>query len=160
MRPAGFSLTETVIALGLFAFAILGVLALIPVGMQSARSVVNESTVVNLSEAFFGAWQVAPTNASTFPIPGMFPPSSPNPQPGLIDEAAVPLAAGRGTRFFLDDGTWTPDRAEAAISMDYDISVAPGMATINLDFVWPPQVGSQTNNPAQQRRSFTRVMPR
>jgi len=153
MRPAGFSLTETVIALGLFAFAILGVLALIPVGMQSARSVVNESTVVNLSEAFFGAWQVAPTNATDFPIPGIFP-------AGPAPLAPVPLSPGSGTFLFLDDGTQASDRAEAAISMDYDISVAPGMATINLDFVWPPQVGSQTNNPAQQRRSFTRVMPR
>jgi Tfp pilus assembly protein PilV len=144
---AAFSLTETVIALGLFSFCILGVLALIPVGMNSARSVVNESTVINLAEAFFGAWQVAPENASTFPIPGMFP----------ANQQPVPLRADSGEMYFLDDGTQTDDRTQAAILMDYDVAVSAGLATINLDFVWP--AGTETNN-VQQRRSFTRVMPR
>ena len=142
----GFSLTETVIALGLFAFCILGVVALIPIGMSAARSVTQEGTAVNLAEAFFGAWQVAPSSATSFPIPGMFP-------PGQIE---VPLSAGNGTAFFLGDGTQTSSSGEAAMQMNYDVAVADGLATINLDFLWP--VTSSTN--AQQKRSFQRVISR
>lgn len=155
LRSAGFSLTETVIALGLFSFCILGVLALIPVGMSSARGVVNESTVINLAESFFGAWQVAPTNASTFPIPGMFPANVAG-----LGQGVVPLTAGRGERYFLDDGMQTTDQSEAAIQLYYEIEQVGGTTAINLDFVWPVTERSQTNLPTQQRRSFTRVFSR
>jgi len=150
-RNGGFSLTETVIALGIFSFCILGVLAMIPVGMNSARSVVNESTVINLAESFFGAWQVAPRDASTFPIPGMFPAGS---------GSAVPLTPGSGSMYFLDDGTQTTEEDQAAIAMNYEIQQAAGTATIELDFTWPVSGSTQTNLPTQQRRSFTRVISR
>jgi hypothetical protein len=149
-RLSAFSLTETVIALGLFAFCILGVLAMIPVGMNSARGVVNESTVVNLSESFFGAWQVAPTNASTFPIPGIFP----------ANQQPVPLTGGSGEMYFLDDGTQTDDELRAAIVLEYDIEQVGGVSTINLDFLWPVTERGATNLPTQQKRSFTRVIAR
>jgi len=150
LRAAGFSLTETVIALGLFSFCILGVLALIPVGMSSARGVVNESTVINVAESFFGAWQVAPTNAATFAIPGLFPA---NKQP-------VPLTPGSGAMYFLDDGTQTSDQNFAAMAMEYEIESGGGVTTIALDFLWPVTESSQTNLPTQQRRSFSRVFSR
>lgn len=123
---------------------------MIPVGMNSARGVVNEATVINLAESFFGAWQVAPTNVSTFAVPGMFPQ---NQQP-------VPLSAGGGSMYFLDDGTQTTDETRAAISMQYVIQQAAGITTITLDFVWPVIVGTQTNLPTQQKRGFTRVFSR
>ena len=145
-KTRGFSLTETVIALGLFAFCILGVVALIPVGMNAARSVTQESTAVNLAEAFFCAWQVAPSGAATFPIPGMFP----------AGQREVPLSAGSGTVFFLGDGTQASSSGEAAMQMDYNVAVAGDLATITLEFVWP--VSTSTN--LQQRRSFQRAMSR
>ncbi|MEY3480692.1 MAG: hypothetical protein RIQ71_1467, partial [Verrucomicrobiota bacterium] len=75
---SGFSLTETVIALGLFAFCILPIIGLMPVGTGAARSVEQETQAVHLAEAFFGAWQVRPVDPTTgkavittFSIPSM-----------------------------------------------------------------------------------------
>jgi uncharacterized protein (TIGR02598 family) len=135
---SGFTLVETVVALGLFAFCILGVLALIPVGMGSARSVAEESAATSLSDAFFGAWLVAPTNVNAFPIPFMF------------TNPAVPVnSAGADTFYFRDDGQQVSVATEASLQMSYSGVAQPGGFLIDLTFQWPP---GQTNAATQIRR--------
>lgn len=142
----GFSLTETVVALGLFTFCVLAVIALIPVGMNAARSVSEESSAVNLSEAFFGAWRVAPSGATTFPIPGMF--ASP----------PITIAPGSGTMFFRGDGEQVSSAAGASMRMDFNVSSNANARSLNIDltFQWP--VTTATN--AVQTRHFSQVIPR
>jgi len=140
-QPNGFSLTETVIALGLFAFCILPIIALVPVGMGAARSVAQESDAASLAAAFFGAWELRPAGAKDFPIPMMF------------TNPAVPLEQGGKTMYFAGDGTQTI-QAGATMKLDYKITTNASTATINLDFTWPANGG-----PAAQTRSFTRTFP-
>jgi uncharacterized protein (TIGR02598 family) len=143
----GFSLTETVIALGLFAFCILPIIGLMPVGMGAVRSVAQEAQAADLAEAFLGAWQVRPTNtnASTFfSITNMFT----NPQ--------VPLGQGSDTMYFAGDGTQKPNASGASMQLDYKITTTATNATVDLNFYWPPG----KTNAAAQKRSFTGVFPR
>lgn len=144
-RLSAFSLVETVVALGLFAFCILGVLALIPVGMGAARSVAEESSASALADAFFGAWLVAPTNASTFPIPPMF------------TNPPVPVnGPGSGTMFFRDDGEQVGGAAQGSLQLDYTVTPQAGGFGIDLVFQWPPG----QPNAATQIRRFQQFMAR
>jgi len=147
---AGFSLTETVIALGLFGFCILPILALLPVGIASARSVTEESAAAALAEAYFGALQVAPDGANKFEIPGIF------------DNPPVDIptgASGQGTMYFRGDGTQVAGAEEATLRMDYALTRDPVQDTItaNLSFRWPP---SASTNRSTQVRYFTQIIPR
>jgi uncharacterized protein (TIGR02598 family) len=144
---SAFSLTEVVVALGLFAFSVLAVVALMPVGMNSARSVAEESSAVNLSEAFFGAWLVAPTNATVFPIPGMF--TNP-PVPIQVPDS--------DTMFFRGDGEQVASAAGASMQMFYNVTsnASSRSVTIDLTFQWP--ITTATN--VVQTRRFTQVIPR
>ena len=135
---SAFSLVETVVALGLFAFCILGVLALIPVGMGAARSVAEESSAASLADAFFGAWLAAPTNASEFPIPPMF------------TNPPVPVnRPGTGTLYFRDDAEQATAASLASLQLDYTVTQQTGGFGIDLVFQWPP---GQTNAATQVRR--------
>lgn len=144
---SGFSLTETVIALGLFAFCILPIIGLMPVGMGAARSVEQEAQAANLAEAFFGAWQVRPPGATTFSIPGMY------------TNPAVPLDSSKpGTMYFDGAGAQVDSAAAAAMKLEYDINTPsgePNIVIVKLDFTWPASGGAAT-----QTRSFKRALPR
>jgi type II secretory pathway pseudopilin PulG len=135
----GFSLVETVVALGLFAFCILGVLALIPIGMGSARSVAEEGSAAALADAFFGAWLVAPTNVTEFKIPSLF------------TNPTVPVnRPGSGMVYFRDDGEQS-SLDSATLQLNYNIvaQTAPSGFLIDLVFQWPP---GQSNAATQVRR--------
>jgi len=150
-RVRAFSLIETVVALGLFAFCILGVLALIPIGMGSARSVAEESSAAALSDAFFGAWQVSPTGVTEFEIPNIF------------TNPPVPVnRAGQGTMYFRDDATQAESETIASLQLSYRAVVETTNVVvqgtnqtrtngflIDLVFQWPP---GSTNAATQIRR--------
>lgn len=141
----GFSLVETVVALGLFAFCILGVLALIPIGMGSARSVAEESTASALADAFFGAWLVAPTNATEFDIPFMF------------TNPAVPInRAANGSMFFRDDGEQVASATGASLQLSYNVTAQAGGFALDLVFQWP----AGQSNAATQTRRFQQFVAR
>ena len=55
-----FSLVEVVIALGIFAFAIVGLLALFPVAIESARTSREETLVVNIARMVMADIKVSP----------------------------------------------------------------------------------------------------
>ena len=53
---AGFSLIEVVIALGIFAFCIVAIIGMLPVGMNSVRSVSNENNAIHIATSIEGIW--------------------------------------------------------------------------------------------------------
>ena len=53
---AGFSLIEVVIALGIFSFCIVAIVGLLPVGMNSVRSVSNENNAIHIASSIEGIW--------------------------------------------------------------------------------------------------------
>jgi len=140
-----FSLTETVIALGLFAFCILPIIGLMPVGMGAVRSVAQEVQAADLAEAFFGAWQVRPTNATNFSITNMFT----NPAVPLQEQASK-------TMYFANDGTQKTDATGATMRLDYQITKTSNNFVVDLNFYWP----AGKTNAATQKRSFSGVFLR
>jgi uncharacterized protein (TIGR02598 family) len=142
----GFSLVETVVALGLFAFCILGVLALIPIGIGAARSVTEESSATALADAVFGAWAVAPGSAREFSIPYMF------------TNPAIPVNETTSqTFYFADENEQVESEDLASLQMLYRSSGAIGSGfTVDLVFQWPP--GPTSNR--TQTRIFQQFVPR
>jgi type II secretory pathway pseudopilin PulG len=63
-RRAGFSLTEIVIALGIFSFAIVGLIGLFPVAMDSARVSREETLVVNIARMVMSEIKASPFAAA------------------------------------------------------------------------------------------------
>jgi len=140
-----FSLVEVVVALGLFSFCIVAIAGLLTVGLGSTRSVVNESSAVNLASSIFGAWEVQELGTAALTVPGLF-------------TNLPPLSSSDSEDFFFDSaGVQTENAEGAALQMTYEVEPqgqAPAInTTLKLQFSWP--VNGAEN--AQQTRSFTRV---
>jgi len=60
--PAGFSLVEVALSLAILAVGMVGVLSLLPVGLDSARQVHAETVAANVARSALGQFQ---TNASS-----------------------------------------------------------------------------------------------
>ena len=127
---AGFSLIEVVIALGIFAFCIVAIVGLLPVGMNSVRSVSNENNAIHIASSIEGIWQVAPTNTSitnsNFPITNLYIGATNN---------ALPF-------YFNEFGEQT-DSAGASVNMTYtattNTNFLPSTAyDVKMIFKWPP----------------------
>jgi uncharacterized protein (TIGR02598 family) len=142
-RATGFSLVETVVALGLFGFCVVVLLGLLGVGLRSARSV-NQETVANmLASSIFAAWQIQENKAAPLTIPT------------VVSNLPALSTAGRREFYFDSDGRQKSDGSGAALQMSYQAAptpVTPG-SQLQLEFSWPP--AAPTN--AIQTRSFIGV---
>lgn len=142
-RPA-FSLVETVVALGIFAFCITILLGVFPIGMRATRSVANDANAVHISSSIFAIWQASPSGTRVF-NPGVFGANSLTPTVGN---------AGSTSAFFTDDGTLSS--SPASMQMTYTAAAIPnfpGTFRVDLDFVWP--ITSSPNT--RQNRTFSEV---
>lgn len=151
-RPTkGFSLVETVVALGIFAFCISVLLGVFPVGMRATRSVANEANAIHLSSSIFAMWQAAPTGTQAAPTgtrvfnTNIF---GPNSLTVTVGNAAADDCD------FDDEGKITT--APSSMQMFYSASAVPGFPgtfRVDLNFVWPPNASPNI----QQSRSFSQV---
>lgn len=137
-----FSLVETVVALGIFAFCISTMLGLLPVGMRASRSVADEANALHIASSIFAARDRSPLN-STISIPSI----------GL----SIPVQAQNSQNLFFDSrGTVVPEASGASLSMRYESRPVPAFANsyeVNLVFNWP------LNAPPQlaQQRTFSQI---
>jgi uncharacterized protein (TIGR02598 family) len=147
----GFSLVETVLALGIFAFCVLVIAGLLISGINAARSVANETNAVSLANSIFGAWQVQANKAAQLSITNMV-----TNLPALRD---APIVGDQNVYFFDASGVQVAEDNAAAASLKMLYSVQwldsedpeepSSMAEVILDFYWPAQADE---NVAQQRR--------
>lgn len=144
-NPCGFSLVETVLALGIFAFCILTLLGLMISGMRSARSVADETNAVSIANSVFGGWTMQKNKSATLSITNMFtnlpPPSS---------------AASDVEIFFDSTGRQVESANGASLKMFYSTTpdAASGSSLVELEFWWPPLAPAN----AAQRRSFAKTI--
>jgi uncharacterized protein (TIGR02598 family) len=126
---AGFSLIEVVIALGIFAFCIVAIVGLLPVGMNSVRSVSNENNAIHIASSIEGIWQVAPTNKSFtnsgFPITNLY------------------VGATNSSVFYFNEFGEQTNSAGASVNMTYtattNTNFLPSTAyDVKMIFKWPP----------------------
>jgi uncharacterized protein (TIGR02598 family) len=127
-----FSLVETVVALGIFAFCVVVILALLGVGLRSARGVNHETTANMIASSIFSAWQQQQDKNRALTMPGMI--------------TNLPALSGGGSRdlYFDSDGRQTSDMSAAALLMAYSNGMAPGgiCYELALQFSWPPSAPS------------------
>ena len=136
---AGFSLIEVVIALGIFAFCIVAIVGLLPVGMNSVRSVSNENNAIHIASSIEGIWQVAPLGSSPITIPN------------IITNLAISSSAN-STYFFDEFGDPLANSTGAALKMNYKTAALGGNSTtVNMTFSWPPSATESY----QSKREFS-----
>jgi uncharacterized protein (TIGR02598 family) len=138
---AGFSLIEVVIALGIFAFCIVAIVGLLPVGMNSVRSVSNENNAIHIASSIEGIWQVAPYGA-------------PVTMTNIITN--LPISASQNATYYFDEfGEPLASVTGASLKMNYKTAVWSGNSTtVNMTFSWPPGATS-TNYQTTREFSYT-----
>ena len=137
---AGFSLIEVVIALGIFAFCIVAIVGLLPVGMNSVRSVSNENNAIHIASSIEGIWQVAPLGSSPITIPN------------IITNLAISAPVANTNYYFDEFGEPLADSTGATLKMNYSTAALGGNSTtVNMTFSWPPSATESY----QSKREFS-----
>jgi len=159
-RPSyAFSLIETVLALGIFAFCVVVIAGLLISGINAARSVANETNAANLANSIFGAWQVQRNKTARLSITNMV-----TNLPALRD---APIAGEANIYFFDATGIQVAedDASAAALKMLYSVdwvatqvanqdpAEPSSVAEVVLDFYWPAQAPENV----AQKRTFRRI---
>ena len=149
LKNNAFSLIEVVIALGIFAFCIVGIVGLLPIASNAVKSVSQESNANNIAESIAGFWQVAPLGSST--TGGNF---------TMVNFTMGNFTVGNFTDTFYYDnnGAQVLTLAESSLKLDYDaqgLSGYPGSFTVNLTFTWPPNASD--NSTIATKRTFNYI---
>lgn len=128
-----FSLVETVIALGIFVFCIVGIVALMPVGLNAVRSVSNENNAIHIASSIEGIWEVAPANSTLshaqFPVTNFY------------------IGATNTSDFYFNEFGEQTNQTGASLKMTYNATVNTTFSTaydVKMVFSWPP-VGNATS---------------
>jgi uncharacterized protein (TIGR02598 family) len=101
---AGFSLVEVAMALGVAGFCLSGIVALLPVGIESVHSSIEQTTAASIARAVTadlrlaasGTNQVSPIFQFRIPQPGEAA-SGNTPQTVYLDQTGAPTASGVGS---------------------------------------------------------------
>jgi uncharacterized protein (TIGR02598 family) len=137
-RFHAFTLVETVIALGIFAFAIVIMVGMLPVGLRSTRDVANESNAISVSSSIMGAWRHTALSSSVT-------------LPNIVTNLSI--STGNNQIFFNEFGTQTTPQ-NAAFRIDYQVSndpTFPSLYRVDLICHWP----ASAPDTVAQKRVFT-----
>jgi uncharacterized protein (TIGR02598 family) len=150
-KHKAFSLIEVVIALGIFAFCIVGIVGLLPIASNAVKSVSQESNANNIAESIAGMWQVVSftnsTNYSTNITNANFPVTN-------LMIRSTPL----NTNYYFNDFGQETNSNSAALKMEYDARTNDTYSNaydINLTFYWP--ANAPTNSPTVNKRTFNYI---
>jgi len=139
---AGFSLIEVVIAMGIFSFCIVAIVGLLPVGMNSVRSVSNENNAIHIASSIEGIWQVAPLGSTIT-------------MTNIITNLAISASVANTPYYFDEFGEPLTNSTGASLKMNYKTAVSSGNSTtVNMTFSWPPNATS-TNYQTVREFSYT-----
>jgi len=153
-RTHSFSLLEVVIALGVIAVGIVGVLAVFPTALQTGHSAQDETRAAHIAQSVFGSLVAGATSRfNAVPLP---------PTPLSIDLTAPPSPPTMPPTLYADnDGNLIPNSTNSAYAIFiYTNNAVPGFtdpASANLVTVrvaWP------ANAPAanQTFRDYVRII--
>lgn len=125
-RPAGFSLVEVALSLAILSVAMVGVLSLLPAGLDSARQVHAEAVAVQVIRGAISAIEQGNRQASA-------------------------LNAYAGTQFFTVEGQSTNANGYFSLSIA-QAEVTPSSCRYFLTLRWPANAAS--SSPTAQQRVF------
>jgi type II secretory pathway pseudopilin PulG len=128
-RRSGFSLIEIVLAVGIFSFAIIAVVTLLPVGMQSEQASVDEASAGNLLRSIRADLLNSSGSASSLtvhfrqPLPATI--TSTTSVVFYVNDGESPLTSAAGARF--------------QVNMDYfpKQQIPPSPVAVHVRVSWP-----------------------
>ena len=123
--PAGFSLIEVVIALGIISFALVAVIGLLPTGLNSQRQAVDQA---------FGAQAL---NDVAQAVMGMYSTNGTNRFGPVLED--VPVGQGTNSLYLLENGTLTSSSDPASRGRVF-IDQKPPVGSLRPIFIsvaWP-----------------------
>jgi len=153
-RTHSFSLLEVVIALGVIAVGIVGVLAVFPTALQTGHSAQDETRAAHIAQSVFGSLVAGATSQFN---------AAPLPSTSSIDLTAPPSSPTSPTLYADNDGNLIPNSTNSAYAIFiYTNNAVPGFtdpASANLVTVrvaWPANAP-----PANQTfRDYVRIISR
>jgi len=143
-RPAGFSLVEVTIALGILAFALTAIMGLLSASLQSSRDGINDTLIAGMSTSLLNTIRKQNLTADPADIHIYFDRSGQRLNP-ILDGILQPMdvATARAEDAIYDCAV-TVDSDPATISADGSAN----LWRLTLDFRWP--IGA-ANAPNQQK---------
>ncbi len=101
-RQHAFSLVEVVLALGVISFAIVAILGLVPIGLQTSHSSQDETRAAQIAQTIFASMAAqAPQNFQTIALPT----TSPSPAPVLdLSSSTTSASLPAGILYANNDG--------------------------------------------------------
>jgi len=156
-RIAGFSLVEVTIAIGIFAFVIVGIVGLLPVGFKQRQDAALETRAVMIGRQIFESIDAAGTLSSVNVSVG----EDERVQVNLVDG---PLVLGYerdgtapGVNFKGDAGKWSSEYVEQDVvtkSIATATNLGGGLYRVDVDVGFPAML------PVDKRRiySFSRLV--
>ena len=147
-QSPAFSLIEVVIAIGIFAFCIVGIVGLLPLAASSVKSVYQESNANNIAESIAGLWRVTPTNSTPVSIPLMG-----NRTMGNFTIGPISLDS---TSYYFDNDARITNQLSSTLLLNYSANpIGNNTFTVNLTFTWPANAPS--DSPTLNTRKFNYI---
>jgi uncharacterized protein (TIGR02598 family) len=144
LNKKAFSLIEVVIALGIFAFCIIGIFALFPIALNSVRTVKNTNNAYTIAGLFDSIWSAA--------TPALIAADTAISYPGIGD-----FRIGSDQIYYFDDYGRNTDSQSATLRLDYthDVVTINGLNLnkVTMQFIWPPN--SAEGSPLRVNRFIT-----
>lgn len=138
--PGGFSLVEVAISLAILAVGMTGVLALLPVGLDSARQVHAETIAASVARSAIGNFSTNGWSSNAF----------------TSIRAAAPGAVLTNEYYNADGALTNATSADAVYLLQYQRGPDSGASCrYFLNLIWPAKAWqANTNSPLIQRRTF------
>jgi type II secretory pathway pseudopilin PulG len=163
-RPSAFSLVEVVLALGVVSFAIVAILGLIPLGLQTSHSSQDETRAAQMAQSIFGSLAAQGIKLDALGQPKL---DAQNHQQ-LNDSAKLPsvgspINLGAPASYSLY-GTNDGQVSDATAGAIYAITVGLSAAPTNFDSAYATEVTVTVAWPSsapaanQTRRDFVRII--
>lgn len=120
-------MAEVMIALGIVAFSLVPILAMLPLGLASNHNTVQQTEAANLIAVVEADLRSAPKGATTTPIYNIS-------IPGI-------LATGTTSLYFKEDATVATAPGEARYKLTLTFAAVSGKnaTPVHLLAIWPPQ---------------------
>jgi len=159
-RTRSFSLVEVVIALGVIAVGIVGILAVFPTALQTGHSAQDETRTAHIAQSVFGSLVAGATSHfNAVPLP---------PTPLSIDLTAPPSSPTSPTLYADNDGSLIPTAATAAFAIFiFTNNLPPGFTNsgdanqVTVRVLSPPLPNQgPTPGPNQTFRDYVRIISR
>ena len=158
--PSGFSLAETVIALGIVTFALVGILGLFPVALQSSSASQTETRGTLVARTVLGDLQ-GPSPGDAFLATGPDVTSDRQSINLAASQTQYAVYSGTGQALALGDaalfsgGTGLPDAAFLLRLTIQANDPSPGLSRVVLNLVSPPGL---PNGPARTTNTFVTIL--